>query len=227
MNKALGSGIFRNIQIVALAAVLLSFALLIIHHQSAFPDKWFPSHFATPTFTFIFCAWILSELINNLWSSKNSQTTNKDKGSYRVIVFASYAMIFIAFMLRSFEIGTYYGDLQYIGFILIVVGIFLREWSVWVLGKHFTVRVQVREKAKLVTQGPYKYIRHPSYTGGFLTFLGIPLAIGTWTGTLVAFVVSIIVYQYRISVEEVALLEAFGTEYGEYKRRTWRLFPGF
>lgn len=63
------------------------------------------------------------------------------------------------------------------GFILIVSGIFLRELSIWVLGKHFTVRVQVRDKAKLVTQGPYKYIRHPAYTGGFLTFVGIPLTI--------------------------------------------------
>lgn len=72
------------------------------------------------------------------------------------------------------------GDLQYVGLILLAFGIMLREWSIWVLGKHFTVRVQVSEKAKLVTQGPYMYIRHPSYTGILLTFIGIPLAIGTW-----------------------------------------------
>jgi protein-S-isoprenylcysteine O-methyltransferase Ste14 len=227
MNKTQGSGFFKNMQIVALAAFLLSVALLIIHHQSAFPDKWFPSHFAASTFTFLFCAWILSEFINNIWSLKNSQTTNQDKGSHRIIVFTSYAMLFIVFVFRSFEIGTFNRDLQYVGFILIVAGIFLREWSIWVLGKHFTVRVQVRDNAKLVTQGPYKYIRHPSYTGGYLTFVGIPLAIGTWTGALVTIVVSMIAYLYRIRIEEEALQEAFGSEYEEYKKGTWKLFPGF
>jgi len=227
MNKIPGSGIFKNIQIVALAAFLLSFALFILHHQSAFPDKWFPSHFASFTFMILFCAWILSEFINNIWSLKNSQKTNKDKGSFRLIIAASYAMLFVVFLFRGFESGAFNGNPQYVGFIFIVAGIFLREWAIWVLGKQFTVRVQVRDKTKLVTQGPYRYIRHPSYTGGFLTFVGIPLAIGTWTGALITTVVSMIAYQYRIRIEEEALQEAFGYEYEEYKKRTWKLFPGF
>jgi len=89
------------------------------------------------------------------------------------------------------------------------------------------VRVQVSEKAKLVTNGPHNYIRHPAYTGGILSLIGIPLAVGTWFGALVAIVVSWIAYQYRIRVEEEALQAAFGSEYEEYKKRTWKLFPGF
>jgi protein-S-isoprenylcysteine O-methyltransferase Ste14 len=60
-----------------------------------------------------------------------------------------------------------------------------------------------------------------------LTFTGIPLAIGTWSGVFFAIIVSMIVYQYRIHIEGWALLEAFGSEYEEYKIRTWKLFPGF
>jgi protein-S-isoprenylcysteine O-methyltransferase Ste14 len=227
MNKRLDNGFFKNLQIVVLATILTYFASLILHHQSAFPDRWFTSHLASSVFMFFFGAWILSEFINNIWSLKNSQTINKDKGSHRIIMFASYAMILIVFFLRSFEIGVFSGNLQYLGFILIFAGILIREWSIWVLGKYFTVRVQVSDKAKLVTQGPYKYIRHPSYTGGFLTFVGIPLAIGIWTGALIAIIVSMIAYQYRIDIEEEALQEAFGSEYEEYKKRTWKLFPGF
>ena len=227
MNKIQGRGTFSDIQIVALAAFLVLFSFSLLNHQMIFPDHWFPSHFAASSFTFLFCSWILSEFINSIWSRKNSQSTNKDKGSFRIVIVASYAVLFIAFMFRSSEIGVFSGSMQYVGFILIAAGIFLREWSIWVLGKHFTVRVQVRDKAKLVTQGPYKYIRHPSYTGGFLTFAGIPLAIGTWTGALVAIIVSIIAYQYRIRIEEDALQEAFGSEYEEYKKRTWKLLPGF
>jgi protein-S-isoprenylcysteine O-methyltransferase Ste14 len=65
------------------------------------------------------------------------------------------------------------------------------------------------------------------YTGGFLTFVGIPLAIGIWTGALVTIVVSMIAYLYRILIEEEALQEAFGSEYEEFKKGTKKLFPGF
>lgn len=95
------------------------------------------------------------------------------------------------------------------------------------LGKHFTVRVQVREKAKLITQGPYNCIRHPAYTGSFLIFTGISLAVGTWIGAIFAIAINLIAYRYRIRVEEEALLDAFGSDYEEYKKRTWKLFPGF
>ena len=122
---------------------------------------------------------------------------------------------------------VYSTDLQYSGLILLFLGIVLREWSIWILGRHFTVRVQVRKNAKLITQGPYKYIRHPSYTGSLLTFAGIPLAVGTWLGALIVLIIRLIAVQYRIRVEEEALQAAFGSEYEEYKKRTWKLFPGF
>lgn len=227
MNKTQGSGIFKDIHVVSLAGFLLLFTFFLLNNQLIFPDHWFPSHFAASSFTFIFCTWILSEFINSMWSRKNSQSNNKDKGSYRIVIVASYAVLIVAFMFRNFEIGVFSESLQYIGLIVLIAGILLREWSIWTLGKHFTVCVQVRDNAKLVTEGPYNYIRHPAYTGGFLTFSGISLAIGTWTGALVAIVVSMIAYQYRIRIEEEALQEAFGSEYEEYKKRTWMLFPGF
>jgi protein-S-isoprenylcysteine O-methyltransferase Ste14 len=87
--------------------------------------------------------------------------TSKDKESYRIIIVASWAAIFIAFMFRSEGIGIFNGNLQYAGLILLFLGIVLREWFIWILGKNFTVRVQVRENARLITQGPYKYIIHP------------------------------------------------------------------
>ncbi|WP_394697869.1 methyltransferase family protein [uncultured Methanomethylovorans sp.] len=144
-----------------------------------------------------------------------------------IIIAMIWLLLFIVFRFRILGIGIFSGNLQYGGFLLIIVGIVLREWSIWVLGKHFTVQVQIREKAKLVKHGPYKYIRHPSYTGGILSLIGITLSIGTWFRALVAFVISLIGYQYRISIEEKVLQAAFGTEYEEYKNGTWKLFPGF
>jgi len=227
MKKTLGSHIFEDVPITSMAIVLILFAIFQLQHRSVFPDDWFPSQFAVSSFMILFCVWILSEIINFLFSRKNSQTTNKDKGSCWIIIAMAWSVLFIAFTLRGFGIGIFGGSLQYAGLVLIAVGIILREWSIWVLGKYFTGQVQVREKAKLVTNGPYRYIRHPSYTGGMLSLIGITLAIGTWFGALVAFVLSLIAYQYRIHVEEEALQKAFGSEYEEYKNRTYKLFPGF
>ena len=227
MKKILGSRIFNNIPITSMIIVFVLFAIFQLQQRSVFPDDWFPSQFATSTFMILFCGWILTETINSLISRKNSQTTNKDKGSFWVIIVMCWAVIFIAFTLRGSGIGTFGGSLQYAGLILLAAGIILREWSIWVLRKYFTTRVQVREKAKLVTNGPYNYIRHPSYTGGMLSLIGITLSIGTWFGALIAFVLSLIAYQYRIRVEEETLQEAFGSEYEEYRSRTYKLFPGF
>jgi protein-S-isoprenylcysteine O-methyltransferase Ste14 len=226
-NKTQYISIFKDTQIVLLAAFLVWFAYFLFQNRSIFPDHWFPSKFAATAFMFLFCAWILSEFINSIWSKKNSQTTNKDNGSYKIVVSATYIALAIVFVLRSHEIGIFSGSLQYIGFILLLVGIMLRELSIYFLGKNFTTRVQVREESKLVTKGPYKYIRHPAYTGTLLTFGGISLAIGTWLGLIIALVIKWIAIEYRVRVEEEALKTAFGSEYEEYMQKTWKLFPGF
>ncbi len=226
MSRTQGYNISKDPQVVALAVVFLLFALALLQHHFIFPEHWFPSQFVSSAFTLLFCIWILSEIANSIWSRKNSSTTNQDKGSFWVVIAASWSTIFVVFIIRSYEIGTFSGNVQYVGLVLLTAGIVLREWAVMVLGKHFTVRVQVHEKAKLVTQGPYNYIRHPSYTGSLLIFIGLSLAVGSWLGTLLALAVNLIAYKYRIRVEEEALQEAFGSDYEEYKKRTWKLFPG-
>lgn len=122
----------------------------------------------------LFYIWVLSEITNTTWSKKNSQSRNQDKGSYRINIAISWIALVIVFVLRSFGIGIFSGNLQYVGPILLTAGVILREWSIWVLGKYFTVRVQVSEKAKLLTQGPYKYIRHPSIPEFYWLFYVFP-----------------------------------------------------
>jgi protein-S-isoprenylcysteine O-methyltransferase Ste14 len=225
MSRIQGYNISKNLPVVALVIVFLLFVLSLLQHHSIFPAYWFPSLFTASAFTFFFCLWIFGEIMNNARSKKNSRITNQDKGSYWVVIAASWSTILVVFIIRSFDIGTLSGIVQYVGLGLFAAGIALREWAVWVLGKHFTVRVQVREKAKLVTEGPYNYIRHPAYTGSLLIFSGVSLAIGTWIGVLFALVVNSTAYKYRIQVEEEALQKAFGADYEAYKKRTWKLFP--
>ena len=86
--------------------------------------------------------------------------------------------------------------------------------------------ITIREDHQLVRGGPYRWLRHPSYTGGFLTAIGLPLALGTPVGFVVTLGACLIAYVYRIRIEEAALISKFGASYQEYSRRTWRLIPG-
>jgi protein-S-isoprenylcysteine O-methyltransferase Ste14 len=94
-----------------------------------------------------------------------------------------------------------------------------------VLGRFFTYNVAVHAGQTVVEAGPYRYIRHPSYTGALITLVGVGLALGNWAALLAILVCTGIAYAYRISVEESALVAALGEPYKEYMRRTRRLVP--
>jgi protein-S-isoprenylcysteine O-methyltransferase Ste14 len=113
----------------------------------------------------------------------------------------------------------------FVGIFLMLLGIALRWYSVAVLGKYFTFDVSIQSGQVLVEVGPYRYIRHPSYTGALLTLLGFGLALGNWAGLAAALSCMGFAYAYRIPVEEAALSSALGEVYKQYMRRTWRLVP--
>jgi len=101
----------------------------------------------------------------------------------------------------------------------------LRQYAMSVLGRHFTFDVAISSGHALVESGPYRYVRHPSYTGALLTLLGFGLALGNWAGLAVALACMALAYTYRITVEEAALSSALGEPYQQYVSRTWRLVP--
>jgi len=113
----------------------------------------------------------------------------------------------------------------FLGICLMLAGIALRWYSVWVLGKYFTFDVAIHRGQTLIEAGPYRYIRHPSYSGALLTLFGFGLALGNWAGLAAALVCLGSAYAYRVPVEEAALAAALGEPYRQYVSRTWRLVP--
>ena len=77
----------------------------------------------------------------------------------------------------------------------------------------------------VIEKGPYKYVRHPSYTGAFMIFIGLGLALQSGAAVLTLIVLFIIAYGFRIYVEEKALISELGEPYIDYKKRTKRLIP--
>lgn len=84
----------------------------------------------------------------------------------------------------------------------------------------------IQERHQLITSGPYKYLRNPSYTAVLVILMGLGLGIGNWLSILVLLAAGVLAYVSRVAlVEERALVEQFGKEFQDYKKKTWALIP--
>jgi protein-S-isoprenylcysteine O-methyltransferase Ste14 len=92
------------------------------------------------------------------------------------------------------------------------------------IGLNISPTQATREAHRLVTTGPYRFIRHPLYTAGFLFFLSLALVSGLWWLAL-GLAIGMIPLLARTPKEEALLLAAFGEEYADYQARTGRYWP--
>lgn len=113
---------------------------------------------------------------------------------------------------------------RWLGVVLFAAGGALRLWPVFVLGERFSGLVAIQKGHTLVTHGPYRLIRHPSYLGVILVMAGWSLAFRSGAGLLLTALTLLPLYA-RIVAEERLLAATFGAEYAAYRARTWRLVP--
>ncbi len=113
-----------------------------------------------------------------------------------------------------------------LGELVFLAGLALRYWAVLTLGRFFKVTVSIQAGHRVVRSGPYRVLRHPSYTGVLAILLGLGLILGTWIGLAALIVLPLIGVLIRIRVEERVLLDALGDEYASYAAATKRLVPG-
>jgi protein-S-isoprenylcysteine O-methyltransferase len=111
------------------------------------------------------------------------------------------------------------------GCVLFGLGLVLRWYSISYLGRFFTVNVAIHSGHEIIDTGPYARIRHPSYTGALLSFLGLALTLTNWVSLLLIVVPIFWAFSRRISIEETALASALGSPYTRYMGRTKRLAP--
>jgi protein-S-isoprenylcysteine O-methyltransferase Ste14 len=138
---------------------------------------------------------------------------------FQLLVFSGYGYLLWSLPLQLPPVVY----LQVIGVVLTVTGYLLFIWSVRVRGK-FSVSWAMPEDQKLVTWGPYRFVRHPSYSGYFLMFVGFFLM---WPSVFAVFPLFAIFGYYRVSVvEEELLVKRFGDVYRDYQRKTGRFVPG-
>jgi protein-S-isoprenylcysteine O-methyltransferase Ste14 len=116
------------------------------------------------------------------------------------------------------------GWLRWFGFVLGLASLVFWMWAQSALGKEWSPQLQLREKHRLVTSGPYSHLRHPIYTAMFGFAIGLALLTANWVFiALAVFVIWGLIA--RVPKEEQMMLEEFGEEYKAYIRKTWRFFP--
>jgi protein-S-isoprenylcysteine O-methyltransferase Ste14 len=115
-------------------------------------------------------------------------------------------------------------ELPALGTILVAAGLLFAVWARVHLGRNWSGAVTVKENHTLIRSGPYRFVRHPIYSGILLAFIGTALAIGAPYG-FIAMVLMLLGFGLKLRVEEARMRETFPAEYDDYSRRTARLIP--
>jgi len=138
------------------------------------------------------------------------------------IVGGMFAASLVSHTMPAFKLPS---ELYVYGFAGFCCGLVVRWYAILYLGRFFTVDVAIRSDHRVVDSGPYHLVRHPSYLGALLAFLGLGVCWLNWIAILVVLVPIAAAFAFRIRVEEAALLESLGDAYKAYSARTKRIIP--
>ncbi len=171
--------------------------------------------------TFVIEKWLL-------WGRSAKSQGKLDKYSYTVFDVSGILSVPPGIILGLTDVGRMRrgeAAISLAGILLMLGGTALRWTAIATLREFFTTRVTIFEEHRVITNGVYKYMRHPSYTGLLLRYLGFGVALANWLSLALIFLPLLGAVLYRMHVEEDALRNALGADYIEYSRTTKRLIP--
>jgi protein-S-isoprenylcysteine O-methyltransferase Ste14 len=173
--------------------------------------------------------YLVSQILLTLTRRSRSKSGTKQDRSTLVIIWVVIAASVAAgvFVARNFPAAALPNNpmVAITAVVLFVAGLILRWWAIIILGRFFTVDVTIEKDHELVERGPFRIVRHPSYAGVLLAFVGLALSLRNWAALVVILVPISAAFIHRMNVEENALSRALGPRYAEYMKRTKRLVP--
>ena len=182
---------------------------------------------ASHCFNALCLVWAISQLwIGRRRSGDASRA--RDRGTLDLLIVAIVAALALGSWLAwrgDGQVASRNLPLLWSGMATMVAGLLLRWWSVRTLAQYFTVDIAIQPGQELIRRGPYRLLRHPSYTGALLTVLGFAIALGDLPAALVVILPITAAFLWRIRVEEQMLAQAFPDAYPAYARETRRLIP--
>ncbi|HWL39558.1 MAG TPA: isoprenylcysteine carboxylmethyltransferase family protein [Gemmatimonadaceae bacterium] len=182
-----------------------------------------------PIFWAVYLWAFLPELLILRRAGQRVTTAGSQDRSIRVMTAGMSAALVFAFPLAFLDAWSFRPELHtpafIIGVLLIFLGSLIRRWCFRTLGEYFTGDIQARPGQPVIRTGPYDFVRHPSYTGGMLMYLGIGLALCNWLSVAVLVLTGVATYAYRVRAEERLLLGTLGEPYRVYMRERKRFIP--
>ena len=118
-----------------------------------------------------------------------------------------------------------HSEIVWLGVALTAAGVALAIWARWSLGRNWSDKVVLKVDHELIRNGPYRYLRHPIYSGVLIAVAGTALKIGEWRG-VVALVALGMNYFVKAKREEAILAANFGEAFAAHKRHTGFFLPG-
>ncbi|WP_368646423.1 isoprenylcysteine carboxylmethyltransferase family protein [Alkalibacterium putridalgicola] len=172
--------------------------------------------------------WGVLELYVFFILNRKTYKENKEKKSKLIILFCILIGIFGPLVVDPSVIEALllpFRGWKYFSIPLILAGIIIRFSAIRQLGTAFSVNIGVLKESKLKRDGLYSLVRHPSYLGEIIIFLGVSVAFFHPVGSFFAFVFPTAAFIYRIQMEEKVLIASFGEEYRQYQKRTKKVIP--
>ncbi|HKE67121.1 MAG TPA: isoprenylcysteine carboxylmethyltransferase family protein [Micromonosporaceae bacterium] len=185
--------------------------------------------FTVPLLVSLWC-WIVLEIglvVRDVVRRKAK--LERDRGTRAIVALSLGGSIFVGTLFRQWLPALNAPAAQvfaWTGVVVIWLGLALRIWAVVTLGRSFSTFVQVDAGQAVVRRGPYRWVRHPSYTGLLLIAFGFGLGAANWLSLAVCAVLPALGLVPRIAVEEAELTRVLGDTYRSYQHTTFRLVPG-
>ena len=186
------------------------------------------NHAAAALFTVTIAAWGMMELSQRSQPSREAATKIAGIGGRLVALAFVIATTVVATLTpRVFPAAAIRpGAVAFAaGMVVLLAGLVLRGWSFKALGQYFTHTVMVSSDQPVIASGPYRVLRHPSYTGIILAAIGIGLASANWADLAGLLLLTLTALLWRIRIEEAALMTTLGDRYRAYAAQHKRLVP--
>ena len=184
-------------------------------------------HLLGPLLLVVTMAWGMMELAHA--SNTRAGATRADGGGRRLtvvpVVIAASVMLYLGPRFVPAAAIRPGAAAFAVGIVVLVGGLVLRGWSIKTLGEYFTGRVMVSSDQPVITAGPYRLLRHPSYTGLLLACAGAGLTAANWVAVAAMVLLPLAAVLWRIHAEENALLAVLGDRYRAYADQHKRLVP--
>jgi len=185
----------------------------------------------SPAFDIITACWIVFVAVWLLAALSIKRTVYRESGAQRlrywVLLVVAYLLLVDGWQLPyplNLRIIPHAAPMAWAGAVLCVAGLAFALWARVTLGRNWSGVVTLKEGHELVERGPYRFVRHPIYTGILTMFFATALALGHVAG-FAGVVLMFASFWVKIGREEKLMLEQFPRRYAAYRRRVKRIIP--